>query len=89
MPNFHRPWAYVIEEDSRVDGQYVPIAVFEDDPGRYDLMGNGHTRRPWLWGSTLDEAWGIADSVNAERGVTRAEALRIRGTSIAASLRNG
>lgn len=86
--NFDRPWAYVIEEDVRDEHGFIPVAVFEDNPNRYPATGNGPEAQPWYWGKTLEAAWRVADQVNAERGVTREEAMRIRISSIVAGIQS-
>jgi hypothetical protein len=86
-PNFSRPWAYVIEEDEKDENGYIPVAVFEDNPNRYPMTGRGQGASPWYWGTDIETAWATADRVNEERGVDREEAMRIRSSSIVASLR--
>lgn len=83
QPGEPRRCFYVDDYRAHPDG-IVPVLVVEDEPG-YSPMYGETAAGTWHWGATLDEAWEIADKVNAELfGLDRAAANQIVGSSMRA-----
>jgi len=61
---------------------YIPSAVFEGEKGHRPMMGQGKFAAPWYWGKTYGECQEIADLMNEDLGLTKAEAFKIVGKSM-------
>jgi hypothetical protein len=85
-PDLSKAYCYDIHPTQTPHPQhgYIPSIVVEGDPGHYPLTGRGEHATPWYWGN-LDTAKKIAAEQNLRLGVDEREALRIIGSSMAAS----
>jgi hypothetical protein len=85
-PDLSKPYCYYIDPKQTPHPQhgYIPSIVVEGDPGHYPLAGRGAHAAPWYWGD-LETAKKIAAEQNSRLGVDENEALRIIGSSMAAS----
>jgi hypothetical protein len=85
-PDLRKAYCYYIDPIQTPHPQhgYTPSIVVEGDPGHYPLTGRGEHATPWYWGN-LDMAEKIAAEQNLRLGVDEREALRIIGSSMAAS----
>ncbi len=88
-PGDTTPRAFYVDDEHGDHLGLVPMLVTEDEPGYRPMYGDTPAST-WYWGSTLEEAEAICDLVNAELfGLTRAAALAIVGSSMAAQEREG
>lgn len=79
-------WAFWIDpaQDDRPTNGFMPSVVIEHVPGHWPLHGADGTR-PWIWGSSLQEAKALCEQENLRRRITPIMAAEIVRTSIAAS----
>lgn len=86
--NAGRRWCYAIPLNAYKDANgIVPSLVVEGVAGHFPMRGKDDRSAPWYWGKTRDEAERICERVNAQRGISPAEAQRILDTSIFATAR--
>jgi hypothetical protein len=85
-----RRWCYYIPADGYVEGQGFRVSiVFEYEAGHYPtgddawIKGDHSKRKPWFWGSQLNEARKTAEDMNQRRlGLSPREAADIVTTSM-------
>lgn len=68
---------------------WVPSWVSRDQPGHTPFAGNGICAQPWYWGTSYEQAKGIADAENAKLGISPAMAAEIILSSVRASRHAG
>jgi hypothetical protein len=77
---------YMIPLDQPEPGQFIPSLVVENEPGHSPMTGRGDHAAPWIWGSTLEEAQAVCDSVNARQGISKIDAAEIVCSSMFARI---
>lgn len=79
----HR-WCYTVmpAQDTSKYGGYVPSLVIENQRGHWPMLGRGNHSSPWVWGKTLGEAEDVCRSVNAERGISPEDEMKIVASSM-------
>lgn len=78
MPDFTKPFCYVIRDDAKDAKGYIPLAVFTDDPNAYETS--------WRF-PEKERAELLALKMNTSMGRTPEDVQRIVDSSIAASLK--
>jgi len=74
-------WIYHVSESSFVKNKgYRVSIVFENVQGYFPTGGNG--KEPWYWGGDLKDAETICEARNAERGISKEEAMFILMSSM-------
>jgi hypothetical protein len=89
-----RRWCYFIPAEGFVDGHgYRVSIVFEHESGHYPtgddawIAGDHAARKPWFWGTNLDEARRACAEINRERlGLSPKDAALIVASSMGAEL---
>ena len=72
----------IIEGQTDDKGNYIPSAVFENEPGHYPMMGQGLCSAPWTWGPDYHKACEVATSKNKSMGISEVEAAEILTSSM-------
>lgn len=57
--------AFFIDQDCQTAAGFVPVLVYENEPGYYAMTGDTEDGT-WVWGQTQQEAEQVMDLVNAE-----------------------